>query len=337
MPKSPGLNFQKATSLITNVCEVAGHRDLMGEARKALGQAGILKAVREHDDGVLFDWLMWSLSYQGVSDAVASRYMELHGSASAEQIAQGVAGRTRCEKLQDFAAFTACGYRKTKATCNNPKLIKSCPLPRLDLRNGGLNQAAYSLFLFMRDVAGGDFVEWIDQTLEHARTDEKSGSDALVAPLTQVHGLSFKVLNMTLAKLLLVGDARRELWKAAGAQMIAIDTLVHNWLHRTGILRGLDADHSYGPGCYGPGRCADIIRSVSQQIDATTFNAGYPRTFPRFVQSAIWRFCSQQQFDTCNGNRIDDRGRCWQSQCILFESCARLELGRPALAAKTAA
>jgi hypothetical protein len=105
MPKSPGLNFRQATTLIANVCEIAGHRDLIGEARKALGQAGILKAVREHNQAVLFDWLIWSLSYQGVSDAVASGYMEVHGSASAEYIAQGLADPIRCQKLQNFAAF----------------------------------------------------------------------------------------------------------------------------------------------------------------------------------------------------------------------------------------
>jgi len=32
---------------------------------------------------------------------------------------------------------------------------RRCPLPRHALRNGRLNQTVYSLFLFMRDVAGG--------------------------------------------------------------------------------------------------------------------------------------------------------------------------------------
>jgi hypothetical protein len=30
---------------------------------------------------------------------------------------------------------------------------------------GGLNQMAYSLFLFMRDIAAGDLVGWINQQL----------------------------------------------------------------------------------------------------------------------------------------------------------------------------
>ena len=40
------------------------------------------------------------------------------------------------------------------------------PLPRHDLRNGRLNQTAYSLFLFMRDLTGGDIVGWIDERLK---------------------------------------------------------------------------------------------------------------------------------------------------------------------------
>ena len=32
--------------------------------------------------------------------------------------------------------------------------------------------------------------------------------------------------------------------------MIAIDTLVHNFLHRTGILPRFNANHVYGAACY---------------------------------------------------------------------------------------
>jgi hypothetical protein len=54
---------------------------------------------------------------------------------------------------------------------------------------------------------------------------------------------------MALSDLLLAGDAKRSVWIEAGGAMIAVATLVHNFLHRTGILRELDADHAYGPGC----------------------------------------------------------------------------------------
>ena len=336
MSKSPGLNFRQATALIKTVCDVAGSNDFIGEARAGLAQAGVLKAVRQHDDAVLFDWLMEAVSYQGVSDAVAAGYMEAHGNASADQIARDLDAQPTCDKLHSYWQFNGCGYRKSRGSCNRPDLISDCPLPRLDLRNGSLNQAAYSLYLFMRDVAGGDFVAWIDHRLAKAEAEGCTGSDAVIEPLSYVHGLSFKVLSMGLSALLLSGDPKRVEWKAAGAHMIAIDTLVHAWLHRTGILRGLKAEHAYGPGCYGEGRCADIIRTVAHEIDASAYNSDYPQVFPRFVQHAIWRFCAQQQLDQCNGNRIDDSRRCHQSDCILFDDCARLKLGRSTHAATAA-
>jgi uncharacterized protein DUF3768 len=70
---------------------------------------------------------------------------------------------------------------------------------------------------------------------------------AVVEPLAHGHGVSDKVLSMALANLLLGADRRRVLWTEAGAVMIAVDTLVHNFLHRTGILGRLDAAHLYGP------------------------------------------------------------------------------------------
>jgi hypothetical protein len=80
--------------------------------------------------------------------------------------------------------------------------------------------------------------------------------------------------------------------------------------HRTGILQRFNANHQYGLACYQPGGCADILQTVAGHIDARQFNSSYPQVFPRFVQHAIWRYCSQSGLDVCNGNRIDDRRRC---------------------------
>jgi hypothetical protein len=49
--------------------------------------------------------------------------------------------------------------------------------------------------------------------------------------------------------------------------MIAIDTLVHNFLHRTGIIARFNANHLYGAACYRPGGCAHIIQ-VAERVDA---------------------------------------------------------------------
>ena len=63
--------------------------------------------------------------------------------------------------------------------------------------------------------------------------------------------------------------------------MIAVDTLVHNFLHRTGILSRFGAQHGYGAACYQPGKCADIIGRVAQQIDARAFNPTFPGCVPQ--------------------------------------------------------
>ena len=108
--------------------------------------------------------------------------------------------------------------------------------------------------------------------------------------------------------------------------MIAVDTLVHNFLHRTGILREMHANHPYGAGCYGSNGCAAIIERIASEIDARRFNPGFPANFPRFVQFAIWRFCAEAGLNRCNGHRIDDRAACDQSDCPVFARCARVPL-----------
>jgi hypothetical protein len=145
----------------------------------------------------------------------------------------------------------------------------------LALRNGHLNQMAYSLFLFIRDVAGGDLVAWIDEQLE------------------------------------------------AAANAAAPD---RNFLHRTGILRRLAAEHAYGPACYGADHCVGVIGRIAAEIDARQFNRHFPKFFPRFVQHAIWRYCSGSGLDICNGNTIDDRLPCANSFCRLYSRCDRIAL-----------
>ena len=78
----------------------------------------------------------------------------------------------------------------------------------LDLRNGRLNQTAYALYLFIRDIAEGDLIGWLDQRLQAANTPAGPDRlarmrDAVIGPLRQIHGVSDKVLTMALSSLLL--------------------------------------------------------------------------------------------------------------------------------------
>lgn len=291
---------------------------------------GLLQAIRQHDSDAIYNWMVEAISYQGISDQVAATYIEQHGSVLAWEIERGLSRKGLCPKLSDYWHYESCGYQKSTGSCNEPLHQRRCPLPRHDLRNGGLNQAAYSLYLFMRDVCGGDFVGWIDRRLSGA--DEQSSPlrpqllrNAIVGPLLHVHGVSHKVLHMTLASLLMA-DSRRRRWQLAGNAMVAVDTLVHNWLCRTGIIARLGSRHPYGPACYREGGCEQIIELVSAHTDARLFNPGFPKLFPRFVQKAIWSFCAASGLNQCNGNNIDDRGRCDLVGCPLFKDCRRMPL-----------
>ena len=322
-----------AFRVVHSVCCLAGSASLIDDIRADLRADGIHSAIRRHDTATLFDWLMSALSYQGISDQVASEYMERHGRAQWHDIDVKVAANPTCPKLVSYWHFHGCRYDKISRTCSEPDHIDACPLPTHQLRNGRLNQMAYSLFLFVRDIAGGDLVGWIDRQFQAAEDQANPNRlarlrEALLGPLREVYGVSDKVLTMTLSCIPLAAPKRLHLWHEVGASMIAIDTLVHNFLVRTGILARFEADHSYGAACYQPGGCADIIDAVSQRIDARQFNPGFPQPFPRFVQHAIWRYCAQSSLDVCNGNRIDDRKSCTNVYCQIRSHCDRLALSK---------
>src|SRR5271156_1588725 len=209
--------------------------------------------------------------------------MERHGRATWHVIEGDLRHAPSCPKLSSYWHFHNCRYNKTRFTCAEPGHLAKCPLPNHWLRNGRLNQTAYSLYLFIRDVADGDLVGWIDRRLEIAA--RQSGPKrlarmraALIDPLREVYGVSDKVLMMALALLFLGAPRGRHRWREVGGSMIAVDTLVHNFLHRTGILHRFRADHTYGPACYRSGGCAEIIETVADQFDASQFNRRFPRT-----------------------------------------------------------
>jgi hypothetical protein len=320
-----------AVRLIHAVCGLAGSPTLIDDIRADLTADKVRKAIRNRETGPIFDWLLAALSYQGISDQVAHDYMVKHGRAAWADIAQKLGRGVSCPKLKSYWHFHGCRYGKARRICAEPDHIGACPLPSHDLRNGHLNQTAYSLFLFIRDLADGDLIGWINTQL--AATDRPPGAHrlsrmaaALIAPMREIYGVSDKVLSMALSSLLLGAPKKMGRWTEVGGAMIAIDSLVHNFLHRTGILARFKAKHPYGPACYRPGGCADIIAAVVQRIDARQFNPAFPQTFPRFVQHSIWRYCSQSGLDVCNGNRIDDAKRCGNMECRVRLMCDRVVL-----------
>ncbi|WP_407530377.1 hypothetical protein [Methylobacterium oryzisoli] len=320
-----------AESLILQVCRAAPDPAYLKRLRTQFARQGIRAAVAQHDTPALFNWLVEVASYQGISDAIAWTFMEEHGRVTWADLHAAFARDPACPKLASFAAFCGCRYRKASRTCAHPEHFPGCPLPRHPLRKGSLNQAAYALYLFLKDGCRGDLVAWIDAQL--AAADWPGAPDraqrmreALLRPLAGVHGFGPKVASMALSDLLLGTDPKREHWLTTGAGLIVVDTLVHNWLHRTGILHRLDAEHAYGPACYQSGGCAEIIEAVASRIDARQFNPAFPAVFPRYLQKAIWAFCAENGLGICNGNRIDDSHSCADHTCCLSSNCHRIAL-----------
>jgi hypothetical protein len=190
-----------AVRVVHGVCCLAGSPSLINDIRAELRADGIATAIRRHDTATLFDWLVASLSYQGMSDQVAAEYMEHHGHGQWHDIDAKVATCPTCPKLKSYWHYNGCRYDKISRTCSEPDHIDACPLPSHQLRNGRLNQMAYSLFLFVRDVAEGDLVGWIDRQFQSA--DDRASPnrlaqlrEAVIGPLREVYGVSDKVLTM---------------------------------------------------------------------------------------------------------------------------------------------
>ena len=319
--------MQFATDIIAIVCResAAAAHPLQASIDSSASQ--LHQIVGSRDTPALFDWMMESFNFQGISDSVANSYMSTHGSVTWDQLKGQLKRRPACPLLESHWTYTGCRYDKTRQTCSHPHLFAGCPVPRFAARNGHLGQTAFSLFLFVRDIADSDLFAWIDDQLSHAtELGFSSRQEALVGPMRHIFGVSDKVLTMTLSSLLMADRANRPDWFTVGSEMIVVDRLVHNFLARSGILRRFEADHPYGPSCYGVEGCAGILRLVAARIDAQRFDTTFPSNFPRYTQHALWRYCAADALNICNGNNIDDRKSCEQNTCILYENCAKIPM-----------
>jgi hypothetical protein len=325
-PSSSAINH--AVTLVHRVCCLAGNATLIDDLQGGAAGTDLRSIIREHNNAALFDWLVDAVSYQGISDQAAYSYMEKHGRLTWKAIEADIASQPSCPKLRSYWQFHDCRYDKISRTCAEPDHVRRCPLPVHRLRNGRLNQTGYTLYFFFREFAAGNIIGWIDAQLTGSGSNHSNSEPIanLIEPLRQVYGVSDKILMMALSCILISAPDNRPAWFQAGVSMIAIDTLVHNFLHRTGVLCRFKAEHEYGLACYRDGGCADIVRAVSTRIDARQFNPAFPREFPRFVQHAVWRYCSRQGLDICNGNRIDDRNVCKNVYCQLYSICERISL-----------
>lgn len=270
----------------------------------------------------MYESLVAAFAYQGMSDAAVRTFADRHGAVTWNEVATSLDARPACPKLQSHWHFADCGYQRSAGTCSRPEHYPTCPLPELPLRRGTLNQAAYSLFLFIRDVCDGDLASWLNIRLGVVRKEPIDSygqrlAAAVSGPLLYVYGVSQKVVSMALADLLMRSSTERPLWHIAGSNLVAIDTLVHNLLARTGSLAAHGAVHLYGPLCYASGSCRDMVCDVAER--STAFS-------PRLLQHALWQFCAQEQLDICNGNYSSKEPPCANVACPV-RSCCRMAQG----------
>jgi hypothetical protein len=317
--------LERASNLINSLCDISHGTQELVALQKPINR--LTAIIRKHDNQALFSWLMNVLSFQGISDRAAEKYITDHGNADYKSVHARVLAKPACEKLTGFWSFNGCGYEKAKRLCSHRSEIESCPLPELPLRNGRLNQTAFSLYFFMRDVASGDLISLIDRQVDSISKDAspREVHRSLVPAWKGVFGISDKVISMALATLLMSAPRQRKEWKRAGCSLIVVDTLVHNFLHRSGLAKLFGNEHLYGPGCYNKDGCFDVLASVSQLVDARRFNARFSSYFPRFVQLAIWRYAAGP-FEICNAKQINDRKRCAVRDCYLRGDCQRVAL-----------
>ena len=167
-----------AVELVELVCVLAGSPEYLDGIRDELkGFRGRATTDPMAAIAAAYDWFVRAMSYQGISDEVARNYMADHGVPTWPQIASTLKTKPECERLVSFWHFTDCQYRKAGQICAAPQHLPDCPLPRQPLRNGNLNQLAYSLYLFVRDVADNDLIGWIDA--QFAAADEASAPDRI--------------------------------------------------------------------------------------------------------------------------------------------------------------
>ena len=318
--------------MVRAICLLPGNqtdRILSGTSDDA---KALRRAIKARDTPALYDWLMTGFSFQGISDRIAWDYIDRHGNANWRAVESALADhQCRCPKLVGFETYRGCGYRKTAATCQSPADIPDCPVPALPLRKGDLNQQAFSLYFFLRDRCQGDLVGFIDDVLVAVDAmgladPIKAKRDQLLAEFSGIHAVSFKLIAMMLGSLLIAGGPKRPDWLKVGRSLVTIDSLVHNFLHRTGILQAFDQTHRYGAACHGPRGCAAVIYQLADRIDARAVHPSYPRTFPRLIEVAIWAFCAEGEGDICNGRHIDDRFPCARADCPVGDRCSRVPL-----------
>ena len=129
---------------------------------------------------------------------------------------------------------------------------------------------------------GGTFTPIVTEHFGEGQLSDGAINDLLhdfIGKVTTIANVGPKLAHMALAWLFLTRYPGWD-YRQVGLHMIAVDSLVHNFLHRTGILAGYQLDHAYGPRCHAQNGCLGVIQDLTSRIDCREFNPTLPAHFP---------------------------------------------------------
>jgi hypothetical protein len=278
---------------------VNGHPELKDILQQMIHGTKATKSIK------LYQFLMEAFLYTGGSDqSNYSHYRKQKVKPSFNRIKKALLA-AECPKLVSFDSYIDCGYRKTARTCNKPDLLETCPLPKFDMKRGGLNQMVFSLYFFLRDICQNDFYQFVKDHFDQGKQQVKERVQGFIETFSQVYNVGPKLVDMAFSHLFFTQYLGWD-YRAVGAEMVAIDTLVHNFLQRTGTLDEYKKPHKYGVACHTQKGCLGAIEEIAQEIDCREYNPNYPTYFPRLVQLYIWAYCSVPGENICNGNKCKE-------------------------------
>jgi hypothetical protein len=281
---------------------VNDHPELQGILQQMVDGPKARKSIK------LYQYLMEAFLFTGGSDqSNEGHYLKQKNKPSFNKIRKALVS-AECPKLVSFDSFTDCGYRKMARTCNKPELIETCPLPKFDMKRETLNQMVISLYLFLRDVCHNDFYRFVQAQFDLVKGESyrvKTQVESFIETFSQVYNVGPKLIDMAFSHLFLTPYPGWD-YQAVGAEMVAIDTLVHNFLARTGTLDEYKRPHKYGLACHTQKGCVGVIEEIAQGIDCRKYNPNYPAYFPRLVQLYIWDYCASNGENICNGNKCKE-------------------------------
>jgi len=124
-------NLAYAVQMVHATCCLAGSASYLADIREDLRDHGIIRAVRDHDTPALFDWLIKTLSFQGISDTVAAGYIAEHGSVRWSEIAKALSARPSCPKLSGYWRSTTASTTRGPIRALSSPTLRPAPCPAI--------------------------------------------------------------------------------------------------------------------------------------------------------------------------------------------------------------